>query len=452
MQAELPLLADLAGMTADELYRQVAELLRRGLVQRRGRCRAVLPQALALRLARLALQDFPLNRIETTMRRRADGRLLRSFSRRIGYLHDSEEAQELVGRWLSSDGFMADLGKLNQIDYEIFRNIAPVLPDLTLAKINQAISTGSIDLTERYSSSHATWTSILKSLAYEAKHFDRAAMALVGFIRNEEPQRNHSNSARDLFLQLFQILFSGTHAPIQQRLNILNQLMTSDCDKAQNLVVDALDRLLMAAHFSSFSSFDFGARSRDYGWQPHNTEEVKNWYRAVIAFAQPLASANNKLSAKTRNLLANRFYELWIYSGIQDELESMAKSVAANKFWPEGWIATRKTIGLCRKSKKSKPQKQLIELEKSLRPVDPVQFARAYIFSQPWGSLDIVDDELDSDDSSVEEYEKRMERAQIIIENLGQEIVKEPEMFDALLPDIVSHTAHPGVVFGRGWR
>ncbi|WP_270955342.1 MULTISPECIES: hypothetical protein [Stenotrophomonas] len=30
----------------------------------------------------------------------------------------------------------------------------------------------------------------------------------------------------------------------------------------------ALDALLKAHHFSSSSDFDFGARSRDYGWHP----------------------------------------------------------------------------------------------------------------------------------------------------------------------------------------
>jgi hypothetical protein len=57
--ADLPILASLAGMAPEELHGHVAELLRRQLVQRRSRWRALLPHALAHRLAKNALQDIP---------------------------------------------------------------------------------------------------------------------------------------------------------------------------------------------------------------------------------------------------------------------------------------------------------------------------------------------------------------------------------------------------------
>jgi hypothetical protein len=54
--AELPRLALLAGQAPQELYRHIGELLRRDLVQQRSVWRAVLPHAIANRLAARALE------------------------------------------------------------------------------------------------------------------------------------------------------------------------------------------------------------------------------------------------------------------------------------------------------------------------------------------------------------------------------------------------------------
>jgi len=62
-EAELAHLAALAGQSVTLLGENVAKLLRRDLVQRRGRWRALLPHALANRLARDRLEEPPLERI-----------------------------------------------------------------------------------------------------------------------------------------------------------------------------------------------------------------------------------------------------------------------------------------------------------------------------------------------------------------------------------------------------
>ena len=94
--SELARLGKLVGQDANQLYGSVAELRRRDLVQARSIWRAVLPHAIANRLARLALQNFPVTTIETQLVVSAPERVIRSFSRRLGYLHDDGEARRLV--------------------------------------------------------------------------------------------------------------------------------------------------------------------------------------------------------------------------------------------------------------------------------------------------------------------------------------------------------------------
>jgi hypothetical protein len=79
-EAELFRLASVAGKTVEELFQTAAELRRRGLVQRRGVWRAVLPQAIANRLAARALEDIPATTIEAQLINGASERLIKSFT------------------------------------------------------------------------------------------------------------------------------------------------------------------------------------------------------------------------------------------------------------------------------------------------------------------------------------------------------------------------------------
>ncbi|MGX9430203.1 MULTISPECIES: hypothetical protein [Bradyrhizobium] len=102
--AELPVLGGLIGRSAQEVYTAAAELKRRDLLQQRREWRAVLPHAIANRLAARALQNIPYAVIETAVVNGPSSRLLSSFSRRLGYLAGSKEAQAIVGEWLAPGG------------------------------------------------------------------------------------------------------------------------------------------------------------------------------------------------------------------------------------------------------------------------------------------------------------------------------------------------------------
>jgi hypothetical protein len=138
-EAELSPLGALVGKTAQEMFRHSAELQRRGLIQRRGPWRAVLPHAIANRLAATALQNIPPSAIEECFLREGRRRMLKSFSRRLHYLNDSKEARSIVTKWLGQAGLLGNLAGLNDSDYAIFNNIAPVSPEEALLALERAL-------------------------------------------------------------------------------------------------------------------------------------------------------------------------------------------------------------------------------------------------------------------------------------------------------------------------
>ena len=103
---ELAALATLLEQGGDRraLYRAAQTLLERQLAQKRGNWRAVLPHAVSNRLAAKALLNIPVDDIVNTFQQLPSLRLLKSFGRRLGFLHDHEVAQDIVKSWLSPGG------------------------------------------------------------------------------------------------------------------------------------------------------------------------------------------------------------------------------------------------------------------------------------------------------------------------------------------------------------
>jgi hypothetical protein len=202
--AELPILADLIDVTPDQVFRAVGELKRRDLVQQRAEWRAVLPHAIANRLAALALQNIPMSKIEDHLVKGPSKRLLQSFSRRLGYLDGSPQAVALVKRWFSNGGLLADVANLSDFDELLLRNVAPAAPEAVLAAFERVKP---VRLSERVEVAR-----ILRSFAWDPVLFDRSTEMLASIAEADAEDRSHAAS---FFESLFFLILSGTHAPVE---------------------------------------------------------------------------------------------------------------------------------------------------------------------------------------------------------------------------------------------
>ncbi|MFL9898028.1 hypothetical protein PQR71_07645 [Paraburkholderia fungorum] len=304
--AELPRLAALSGQTATEIYRHVGELRRRDLVQQRGDWRAVLPHAIANRLATLALEDTPYDLIDQQLVSGGTRRLARSFSRRLSFLHDSPRAAAIAKRWLSPNGLLGDVTSLDEVGQAMFENVAPILPDATLAALERAYELDAIPLAielQRH-------LPLLRSIAYDPPLFERSA-ELLGRIAANCSREVDAKKASDIFVSLFTIYLSGTHATIEQRLNLIRRLLTSGVAKDRELGLGALHNALEGLHFHSSYQFNFGARSRNYGYQPDSRADVIRWYSAALELIESLALTAPSLKSELLTLLARQFRGLW---------------------------------------------------------------------------------------------------------------------------------------------
>ncbi|MGU3662318.1 hypothetical protein [Methylobacterium fujisawaense] len=409
-EAELPVLAFLAGQTVPQLYGNVAELKRRQLVQRRSKWRALLPHALAHRLAKQALQDIPRDLLLEHMTQRAPERLIRSFSKRLGCLHDAPEAQAIAAQWLSQNGWLGDVSNLNDFGTSLFENIAPINLDATLDSISRAVPNllphkDHIRAIQRH-------VRILRSLAYEPRHFDRALNCIVELTPDAE-RTNNTSDAINVFRSLFHIYLSGTHAGPTQRSQFLKMLAHSPTNKSRSLAIAGLTAMFESDHFSSHYAFEFGTRKRDYGFQPEKREAIKDWFEIALRLCQDLEQIDT-FKREARALLAREFSGL-LRTGVIDELIAIASKFNRDGGWPEGWAGARKSVRLARKAKRYDDAEKLQKLAEELKPSTLEHRIASYVLAEPWTTLDLA--EIDDTDD-----EQRIKRAQEAVDRVCRDI------------------------------
>src|SRR6266496_1595087 len=418
-EGELARVGAISGSGARRLYEALTEMGQRGVVQARGRFRAILPQAIANALAAHALERIPSADFDQFCVK-LPPRMLKSVSRRLGFLHDSSIAQLTVTRWLRADGPLGNLIAMGDAGMRILTNIAPVAPEAVLAKLESELA-GEPKPHE--------WIWLIKAIGYDGRLFERAATLLARFAVTE-PENNNLNSARNIFSEMFHIYLSGTQATPEQRRSVIKRLAASSDERLRRGAHIALRALIKSDHFVSSASHDFGARSRDWGWHPKTNKDVWDWFEAAIALV--LASDSD-----ARVLIAEHVRELWRFPTCRDALDRIATAFLQKRPWIEGWTAFRATLRFDGKHMSEDVRAKLEQIIDRLKPSDLLNRARAVVLNRipGGGGWDFADGEDDEDDAA-KGWEKANRMAQEVGRWLASDAATRAKFFTELL-------AHP---------
>ncbi|EKS70395.1 MULTISPECIES: hypothetical protein [Caballeronia] len=427
IEAELPRLATLADQTARQTYRYVAELHQRQLLQKRGLWRAVLPHAIANRLAARALTEIPYQTIAEQLLTDGAARLAQSFSRRLSYLHEQQAAVSIVKRWLAADGLLGDIAEFDSVHSAMFVNVAPVVPEATLGSLER-LGQGDQD------AARAMWhhyRRLLWSLAYDAELFERSVTLLVR-VAVESTDHAAVKEASDTFESLFALYLSGTHATAEQRIAVIERLLSSREERAIDLGIAALNKMLKSIHFSSFESFDFGGRSRDFGYCPKNVADRDAWYSKALSVVDRYSRPEHKASTRIRSLLASNIRGLWM-TGQSQTVEQLSQEIAKRGFWREGWIACRSFLTFPGDKLTGELKSGLQRLERQLAPTHLVDKVRAVVLGSGGSMLGIGEDELDIEFDAHEAITRMTDLARA----LGRAVAEDEKIFESLLPELI---------------
>ena len=437
LDGELAQLAKLAEVSPAQLYRHMVDLEDRGLAQRRGVWRAVLPHAVANTLASRALDSIPYSLIDRHLVRCQD-RLLRSFSRRLGYLHDSPKAIDIVCKWLSAGGLLGGTAALTPPLVDVLVNVAPVAPEATLRAIERAVQGTDDTVLSLENTSRIHLVRLIRSIAYDSELFERCIDVLVAFALAEASD-TRVDPTRDIIESLFYLYLSGTYATTTQRLKWVKAALESPNQEIASIGKKCLSAALKCSYFSSHYGFEFGARPRDYGWSPRRNE-AKAWFASFVEMAADIGKGDSNIASSVRELLAEHFRSLWTVAGITDELEAAAIPLL-NIGWEKGWLAIRQTLRFDGKELPPANKARLHRLEKQAEPKTLTGRVKAIVVSGYGSGVDFSDGE-----SASTGYE----RAEQLASDLGEQVADNAEMLAEVLPLVVQNVQGRLWMFGKG--
>jgi len=450
---EIAVLGEINGIPRDQLFRSTSELLRRGIAQKRSHWRAILPHAIANRLANDALSNVPIESLLSTFEAPGRERLLVSFAHRLGLMHDHPVAQQIVNSWLEEGGRLGRISSLDDTNARILDYVAPVAPEAILRRIEAEVGSPEFNgFDSVHSPRRTTILRILQSLAYESALFDRCIRLHLRVADFEDVSNNH-DAVRDKIIRFFQAFLSGTHASLEQRLAVVKDALTSCSMERRNIGLRMLSAALDGPPWHGDGSSDFGARPRDYGYQP-NYEELADWRRRFISLAVECGNSRDAdLASGTRTLLAQKFRGLWAQQAIRGDLLEAARTLNRHHPWVEGWKAVRSIIHFDYRKKtgeeETKPIPQsLASLEAELASKDLMANIMTYVLGKGHDQWALDDEFDDSDQNKYSEAEKRLAAK---AETLGENYARSGQPVSTLLPDLFSTEWMPyRRAFGRG--
>lgn len=379
---ELSVLGAIGGVDRQTLYREQVELRRRQLAQQRGDWRAVLPQALANRLAKRALENISPDEINAELLKHENRRLFLSCAHRLGHLHDFEPAARLAKSWVDPGGPLHDIASCEAEVLPALWYIAPIFPATALRLIEAAAAYPTF--ASRENSNFSSFVSLLCQLAYDENAFDRAVAVLLKFAEGEKAGEN-SYSIVGSMQQLFSPYLSGTQATPARRQAFIRNLIESGNARHLEVASELLRSALAVTHWTSLTPFDFGARRRDSGWRPRTLDEELDWYQGHLQLLRPSLGTDDPLLREwARSLLCEHFRGLWTSAGCFDTLEDIVRSHAVGGTWPGVWMAIKET--LCFDADGTPPERhaRLVALERLAAPSDLVSEMKAYVLANTW--------------------------------------------------------------------
>lgn len=317
------------------------------------------------------------------------------------------------------------LGSLNDLGVSMLCNVAPVAPGATLDAIQRAIKEATANSTPLMGEELRT---LLLSLAYDPGLFDKAVALLFDLIEDEQPEP-YLNRVKKSFPSLFHLYLSGTHATIEQRLTVVESLLGSESEQRREFGVSALNAVFETYNFTSSQCFDFGARPRDYGFDPRTRDEILHWYRSALSLCKRLI-VNEAIAPRIRKTVADSLRGLWNHVGMYDEVEDICKVFSTGHFWSDGWRAIHSIRRWRKEPLDEDLERRLMALEELFAPKNLVDRTRAVVLCNAHGAID----DLGPDDDVT----AHMDRMQALAYELGRDVAQSEAVFKELLPELVT--------------
>lgn len=355
-------------ISQEDFHRHGVGFIKRGILDQRHRYVRVVPKPLALRLAADWWQTYPPESIIPLLDSLPDP-LAEALCNQMSMLDFLPDARSAVENLCGPQGPFGQAEVLNSNEgSRLFRSLVEVNPQATAKCLKQVFDGWSREQLLEVGPGRRNLIWALEKLCFWQDTFSIAAPILLAFATAEN--ESWGNNATNQFLQLFHVFLSGTQAPPELRLTVIDTALSDGNNEQKNLAVKALGSALQNGHFSRTGGVETqGSRSPQIDWRPKLWSEVYIYWQECLKRLVSVATGSGESALLARGQFAKSLRGL-VRAGRLDEVEHALKVIndSTDSSWPEAYNAIKEEI---RHEGKIIPQDSLVRLKTLLDVVSP---------------------------------------------------------------------------------
>jgi len=330
----------------DKFYDCVKRFEERGLIDRRGRFARIIPKPLAIRLAaewwRRTRPDKQTHLIQADM----PGSLVDSFCNQISRLDFLPEVKTLTAQLCGPQGpfgqaevILSDRGS------RLFRALVEVNPVSTSKALSNVLKNYDEEgLSQIRGDVRRNLVWALEKLCFHAVCFEESAKSLLLLASSEN--EDWSNNATGIFIRLFRTFLSGTEAPPDMRLRLIDCALRSDRDSIRKLAVSALEQAITTYSGTRTIGAEYqGSGEPLEEWRPKVWGDAFEYWEQSINRLCNLVTDKDPLAPSSKAAIASNIRGLMQYGRV-DVLDTVIKKIVDQDgpLWPTALDSIKDTL------------------------------------------------------------------------------------------------------------
>jgi transcriptional regulator with XRE-family HTH domain len=441
LDSDLQYLASLPGSpNADILRACLADLLRRGVVQARGRLVSIQPPPITLPLAERQWRKWTASDWDVVLARLPDAALRHRAARQLALLNREDIATEVVryvcrpaGPFASIGNLVADgaaevIASLAEVDAQAVADLLEdVLDDVTPEQLRE------IEGDTRRSLVRA-----VQIIAFGEDTFEQGARLLLALAGAEN--ESWSNNATGEFKGLFSVFGGSTAAGPAARLRLLDEMIENGDGHPLSIIVDALlEGADTRGGFRAVGPEHHGSRPALKPWMPTYWKDARDYVRECVARLAKLAARDDTVGQQAKAGLGQELRSLVLFGLIEAVENAVAIAVKSDAYWPQALGSLGDFLAYDAEGLDDDRKERVRALVDNLTPADIFSRVRFLITEMPWDYP--VDEKLG--------FREREHRQIADVEALAAELLMRPADLSRVLPNLSRGDQRMTVAFGR---
>ena len=433
--SERDFVAGLAGLSSAEAFGAGRPFIERRILYSRGDYVRVTPRPLALRLAAEWLQALPPEdgaRLITSIPQS----MVDAFAQQIERLHWLPQARQLVEEVCRPGGPFDDFEFIDtDLGARILFHLAATNGAPVLALLDRQLGSQQAEDLKRLRRGRRHIVHALERLCWWQDTFERAARLMFSLAVAET--ESWANNATHQFAQLFQLHLSGTTAPPEDRLRLIDDLTDTTDPVRLGVAIKALARGLETQSWMRAGTVESqGGRSGQRDWTPTSPADYFSYWKEVLERlvslalmpGPPAALASSAIAEHVRGLLAR---------GAIGEVDHSIRLLHAGglQVWPAATRALRSSLQFEGTGFSPAVQDRIRALIELLEPVALEDRLRATVTLPAGGEL-------------AKENGKHVDLGDRRARSLAEEMARDPEQLIKLLPALLTGEQRYAFSFG----